>query len=101
MIKITVYKRSGFVYRFKVINHGDPVVCAGVSALVITCVNFIQKELRAKASLKYEHDGGLIEFAVIDSRNEATALILKHMVFGLEQIAENYPKDIRIKILFD
>jgi len=98
MIKVTINKRSGFIYRFKVISHGDPVVCAGVSALVISTVNFIKSELKAKSQLKYEHDGGMVEFAVIDSRNEATALLLNHMLFGLEQIQENYPKDIRIQI---
>jgi len=98
MIKVTINKRSGFIYRFKVLSHGDPIACAGVSALVISTVNFIQHELKAKAQLKYEHEGGMIEFAVIDSRNEAIALILRHMLFGLEQIQENYPKDVRITI---
>jgi len=99
MINATIYKRDGYIYRFKVINHGDPIVCAGVSALVISSVNFIKSQLKVKSHLKYEYEGGMIEFAVVDSRHEATALILNHMVFGLEQINENYPRQIRIKIL--
>jgi len=98
MIKVSINRRNGFIYRFKVISHGDPIVCAGVSALVISTVNFIKSELKAKSQLKYEHEGGMIEFAVIDSRNDATALLLKHMLFGLEQIQQTHPNDIRIKI---
>lgn len=98
MIKVDILKRDGFIYRFKIISHGDPIVCAGVSALSITCINFLQSQLKVKNHLKFEHEGGFIEFAVIDPRHEPTALILNHMLFGLEQIKETHPKQIRIRI---
>ena len=99
MIKVSIYQRGEYVFRFKIYSHGDPVVCAGVSALAITCVNFIKSQLKVKCLLKYEHNGGMIEFAVIDPRHEPTALILNHFVYGIEQIRKEYPKQIRVRTL--
>jgi len=102
MIKVKLYyNKNNHIYGFKVLNHGDSFVCAGVSALVITCVNFIQSQL--DIDLEQEHDakdGGYISFTLpllkqggIDDK---ATLILNHMAFGLRQIEENYKDQVKI-----
>ncbi|MCL2576331.1 MAG: ribosomal-processing cysteine protease Prp [Defluviitaleaceae bacterium] len=94
MIKVDVfYNDSGDIYRFKVINHGDPIVCAGVSALVITAVNFIQDRLKVSSKLDYK-DSDYIDFEFETSKE--AVLIAEHMLFGIEQIRDSYKNQIKI-----
>jgi hypothetical protein len=106
MISVTLYKnKNGGIYRFEVLNHGKDVVCAGVSALVITCVNFIQSRFNADTATKYDPDGGYIDFEVPAIKqggtNEEIALAIDQMVFGLEQIRKVHKKEIKIKTVKD
>ena len=101
MIKATLYyNENGDVYRFYVRYHGDAVVCAGVSALVITCVNFIQAKFQLDANLHLE-DMEYIDFEINEIKNgqtiESAGLIIENMVFGLRLIEEAYGDDIRIE----
>jgi len=62
MIRVDVYhNKNGDVHRFKVCNHGDPIVCAGVSALVITAANFIKSRLDVQAKVDFK-DSDFIDF---------------------------------------
>ena len=99
MIDITLYQnKDGQIYRFKVLNHGQPIVCAGVSALVITCVNFIQTHFHGlDITQKHDEKGGFIDFEINDDLTKEVNLIINQMVFGLEQIRESYKKEIKIK----
>jgi hypothetical protein len=98
MIRVTLYKNEdGGIYRFKVLNHGSDIVCAGVSALVITCVNFIQARFgnRLEIIQEYADMGGHIDFEV-SNPNSDVALVIDQMVFGLEQIREVHSNGIKI-----
>ncbi|MCL2621090.1 MAG: ribosomal-processing cysteine protease Prp [Defluviitaleaceae bacterium] len=92
MIKVKVYGNTGF----EVVNHGDEIVCAGISALTITAVNFIQDKLGAEVDCHHNPEGGLIRFKLLDENPQAK-LILENLVYGLELIKETYPKEIKIR----
>ena len=100
MIKATLYhNKNGDVYGFNVQYHGEAIVCAGVSALVITCVNFIQANFALETSLDVkdaEHISFKISALKAGQRNHDASLIIKNMVFGLRQIEEAYPDNICI-----
>ena len=99
MISITLYQnQNGEVYRFKVLNHGKSVVCAGVSALVITCVNFIQAQfLELDVTQKHNENGGYIDFEINSDLNKEINLAIAQMVFGLEQIRQSNKREVRIQ----
>ena len=75
-------------------------MCAGVSALVITCVNFIQSRLQTDVIQSYA-DEDFIDFEIPALRaNENcsdAALIIESMAYGIRQIQENYPNEIYIQ----
>jgi len=94
MIKVELYhNKNGNICRFKIHNHGDPIVCAGVSALVITAVNFIKSRLGVKCSVEFK-DSDFIDFE-FEPTKEAT-LITQSMIFGIEQIRDSYKNQIKI-----
>ncbi|MCL2855293.1 MAG: ribosomal-processing cysteine protease Prp [Defluviitaleaceae bacterium] len=95
MIKATFYRQNDIISGFKVLNHGDEIVCAGVSALVITCVNFIQAKLGVNAFVEHDPKGGLIHLKLSETTGDAQ-IILEHLTYGLELIKETYPKEIKI-----
>lgn len=92
MIKVKFYGSTGF----EIINHGDEIVCAGVSALAITAVNFISDKLEAKVDCRHNPEGGLIHFKLLEENPQAQ-LILESLVYGLELIRKMYPKEIKIR----
>lgn len=103
MISVYVYKNSFGIYRFKLKNHGDPIVCAGVSALAITCVNFLQERLRLECELKHDKNSGFIDFAIPQFENKTLSinfknaqLIIENMLYGLKLIEQTYYKQIEI-----
>jgi len=100
MIKVTLYHNNNKdIYRFSVSNHGEPIVCAGVSALVITCVNFIQAHFNHEIDLQMK-DMQFIDFSVNELQQNKithdTSLIINNMAYGLRLIAETYSDDIKI-----
>ena len=100
MINVTLYyNKNRDIYRFKVLNHGEAIVCAGVSALVITCANFIQASCALSVVQKHR-DSGYIDFEIGEiksGRRDHTAnLIIENMVFGLRLIEDSYGDEIRI-----
>jgi len=100
MIKVTLfYNQNQDIYRFRVLNHGEAIVCAGVSALVITCANFIQSNFALNVVQKHR-DTGYIDFEISEiksgKRDHAANLIIDNMVFGLRLIEDAYGDNIKI-----
>ena len=105
MIKVILYyNKNRDIYRFKVLNHGSEIVCSGVSALVITCANFIQSNFALSVVQKHR-DAGYIDFEIGEikngQRNHAANLIIENMVFGLRLIEDAYEDDIQILVKQD
>lgn len=97
MIRAELFKtENGSPCGFKVTNHGDPIVCAAVSALCINTVNSIEAHTCAAIDYDFDESGGYIECklpAVISGGSEPEAvLLLKALALGLESVKEQYGK---------
>lgn len=81
---------------FSIKDHGEPIVCAGVSALVMNTVNSI--EAFTDACFTFDGDaqnGGDICFTVTEFDKEGKAeLLLQSLYLGLVSLAEQYVDDI-------
>ena len=94
MITIKVRKKDGSYEEFISKGHagyaeaGQDIVCAAVSALIITTVNSLEKFTDDKFDVK-ENDG----FVSIDFRNnlsERGMLLMDSLLLGLTEIAGSY-----------
>jgi len=73
---------------------GTDIVCAAVSTLVINAVNSC--EVFCGAHLNTCDDGSVLECHVPPS-GESVQLLLRSMVYGLQQVADAYPKNVKIR----
>ena len=103
MTKITFYQRvDGTFQGFHSQDHagysenGQDVVCAAVSVLTINTVNAIEIFTQNEASLVSDDEQGLIDYRISGRPTKETTLLLKAMILGLEEMAddENYEKYI-------
>ena len=94
MITITVKKRNGNYLEFVSKGHagyaeeGQDIVCAAVSALIITTVNSLEKFTDDKFDVQ-ENDG----FVSIHFRNDLSErgmLLMDSLLLGLTEIAGSY-----------
>lgn len=102
MIRFDVTTCQQRIEHFRVKGHakfaeaGQDIVCAAVSILVYNTVNSCERLLGMTLDVTDNKD--VLECAVPESveTNEGVQLLLHSMVYGLEQVAENYPKFVRI-----
>nr|WP_302599291.1 ribosomal-processing cysteine protease Prp [uncultured Cellulosilyticum sp.] len=101
MIKVKLYQRDLHVYRIMLdghagyAEHGEDIVCAAVSMLVINTVNsielFTSEPIKAR---QVDNERGLmdIEFPGRKSGefNPDAELLIKSMINGLETVREMY-----------
>lgn len=104
MIKIEVSKRAGEYVRFVSKGHagyaeeGQDIVCAAVSALIITTVNSIETFTCDKISVK--SNDGYVAFRFEKTCSKEAKLLMDSLVLGLTQIHNSYDKmflDIEFK----
>lgn len=81
-------------------DYGKDIVCAGVSALVETCIlalenigGFAPRVLKEEGFLSLEIPGGI----PAASRQKAD-IIIETVLLGLKDISKSYPKHIQVKI---
>lgn len=78
---------------------GADIVCAGVSSLLYALLGYLQKTLRRNGdkllpfSLEYEDRPGYMRIKV---EGELPAAALEMAETGLEQLAGEYPENVRI-----
>jgi uncharacterized protein YsxB (DUF464 family) len=81
---------------FKIKNHGKPIVCAGVSALVMNTVNSI--EVFTQAGFSFDGDdqnGGDVTLIITEFDDEGKAeLLIQSLYLGLISISERYADDM-------
>lgn len=103
MIRVTIYKNEKHeCVGFRALGHagysesGQDIVCAAVSVLTINTVNAIDIFTEDEASLVSDDEQGLIDFKISGRPTKETTLLLKAMILGLEEMAddENYEKYI-------
>ena len=97
MIQVRIKESDeGNVIGFRVSGHagfsdrGMDVVCAGVSAIVINCINSIEQFSDAKFDLVQNEKDGIIDFTCKQPLDDKAALLLKSMFFGVRKIEERY-----------
>ena len=79
---------------FSIKEHGDGLVCAAVSALVITICNAIEAYTDAVYTI-YHSENGHVELKLTSACKDAE-LLVKTLELGLLQIEEQHPDDIKI-----
>ena len=102
MIKATIYHDGeGATVGFKIKNHGEPIVCAAVSMLVINTVNSIEKLTpltKLDFDCQWDNAGGHLQFMLNSPglRSSGAGLLLDALVLGLDSIKGQYPTEISI-----
>lgn len=99
MVKVTIYKTrdqklKGFCCSGHAgyARHGEDIICAGVSILVLNTVNSMERFTDEKYDLETEESTGRIRFLLKDAPSEAAVLLLNSMILGLEGIISSYGK---------
>lgn len=103
MIRFSVYQDNKTILRFVVSGHaaygkhGEDIVCAGVSSLVYNAVNSCEQLLGI--TLAAVDRGEQLDCTVPDKHRSSAdvQLLLRSLVFGVEQIASLYPDNVRIQ----
>ena len=75
-------------------EYGKDIVCASVSSIVTTSVNAILSF--DSNAIKYKVKEGLISIK-IESHDDTTDTLLNNMIKVLEDLASDYPKNIKIE----
>jgi len=102
MIRICINRNSqGQIYGFRALNHGNDIVCAGVSTLVFNTVNSIETFTEETMSVDKPQEGsGYIELYMPDIEaghdNRDVCLLLSSMLLGIENIRDQHPSQITI-----
>ncbi len=96
MVKVTFFQNEARdLVGFDCFDHaeysdGQDIVCAAVSALVITCMNSIETLTEDRFTCKTESETGDIQFRLAEGFGEKSQLLLQSLALGLEEIEENY-----------
>ncbi len=108
MIQLETYKNKSYYVGFRLSGHarliddsdGNAKVCASVSFLSQTCVNFIEDVLKVKNEFYFDKDGGFADFSIkdIESQNkedvEKASLLIESMEYGIINLSNIYPEYI-------
>lgn len=102
MIFVDVYTSQGRIDRFSVRGHagyaesGSDIVCAAVSILIYNAVNSCERFAGAELAVADAGD----EFVCTVPEvlwSDPVKLLLSSMVFGVEQLTEQYPEYICLR----
>ena len=94
-IKAKILKKNGLIYGFDIKDHGDPIVCSGVSVLTINTINSLEALLGIEPDANID-ESGEIYFTVKQYTNDKAQLLLKALEVGLKSIEEEYSTDIKV-----
>jgi len=94
-IKAKILKKDGLIYGFDIKDHGDPIVCSGVSVLTINTINSLEALLGIEPLAEID-ESGKIYFTVIDYQNDKVQLLLRSLELGLRSIEEEYNNDLKV-----
>ena len=103
MIEVTVYQNTdGKKIGFSSVGHagydeyGHDIVCAGVSALVINCINSIENFCDVMFKVDADDEGGNIKFMLNAPADGDSELLINSMILGLKGIQNDYGNDYTI-----
>ena len=97
MIKISIKENNGIIEEVSITGHamyddfGKDIVCSSVSSIVITTVNAIERI--DKDSISYIENPFTLKTI---KNNDITNKLLTNMISLLQELQEQYPKNIKI-----
>jgi len=100
MITATILRNAqSEIIGFTVENHGESIVCAAVSMLVLNTVNSIEFLTEDNFTCDYNENGGYLKFSLSDpsSKTAGIGILLDAMFLGLTSAKKEYPEEIEIK----
>ena len=74
-------------------DQGEDIVCAGISALVITVINALDAYTDEQFTTRTNEETGLISVRFRESVGHDAQLLIKTLVLGLEGIQSTYGND--------
>ncbi len=105
MITVSIHKNSkGQLNGFHLEGHagyaesGSDIVCAAVSALVITTMNSIEHFTSDTFDYQENEEDGMMDFRIVSTISERSELLLGSLILGLQGIEEEYGRKY-IKII--
>ena len=107
MITAILYRRNGQYTGYRSEGHsgyaeaGSDIVCAGVSALSITCVNAMESLLGIDLSPETDESSGMLSFELPElgeSQEPGAQLLLGALGQGLSDLQESYPGYVKFEI---
>ncbi|MDD3403601.1 MAG: ribosomal-processing cysteine protease Prp [Hespellia sp.] len=108
MINVTIYKNERHACMgFTAINHagyaeaGEDIVCAGASMLMINTMNAIERYTEDETSQVSNEEEALIDYRFKTVPGHDAELLLKAMILGLEELADNEDYEDYITITFE
>lgn len=103
MIKITFIKKNNKIISFEISGHsnlseyGTDIVCSAVSSTSLMTLNALLEVL--KLDVKYKIDDAYTLCDIGDICNEsADAMLLSFFLF-IEELAQQYPKNLKFKVM--
>ncbi len=100
MTTVTISSKDGSITGFTCKGHsgyaeeGSDIVCSAVSILTTTCVNALESVAGIVPKVKVGN--GLLEARISDTENHDAQVIFRTMIQGLSDIAEEYPRYVRL-----
>lgn len=71
-------------------EHGNDIVCAGVSAFVTNLVNSVEALTEDEFELELHEEGGDLKLMLNKSSSGKSLLLLESCILGIESIAAEY-----------
>lgn len=96
MIQVIVKKQKENLTGFHMEGHsgyaeyGSDIICSGISALAINCVNSIEKFTEDTFSVESDEQRGMIDFQLSAESSKETQLLLRSFVLGVTEISKTY-----------
>ena len=106
MIRVAFFRKEGRIVGFESEGHagyadsGQDIVCAAVSALLITCVNGLESVVSIEPTVRQNDEAGYLKASLPDCLDEAqlhdAGIVFAVAEQGLQAIAQQYPGFLRV-----
>ncbi len=103
MTNITIYKSNDLNIGFRVFGHsgyddsGKDIVCAGISALTINFINSVEEFMDDRFVVTTNEEDGMIDFKFESTPSKESQVLIDSLVFGLENLEQDYKDFISIE----
>ena len=100
MIKVVISNKENKIKKINILGHADfdsygkDIVCAGASTIVTTTVNAIS--MFDKKYVSYESKKDNFEIVILE-HNEIVDNLITNMINMLEDLSNDYPKNINLR----